>query len=411
MKPTYGFIAQICLTDIKKITSMATIKNSLRAIMLFCLTLSLHGQENDVAFKVDALFDFGRPESLGLAYAGGQETVTIYSPGEGVNRYNNGVVLFPFRGMLYAQWQSSAADEDADDTRVYCSRSADGITWEEPVPLTDRCEQGIRTGGGWWSDGSTLVAYINVWPGINSGVKEGYTEYMTSADGVNWEPPEPVLDIDGIPVQGIIEQDVHALPGGRLVTAFHIQPGLRATPCFTDDPLGVSGWRTGEMKSMPMANKKMSRGIEPSWFLRGDGAIVMIFRDQGSSFRSLASVSRDDGMTWSCPVVTDMPDSRAKQSAGNLPDGTAFIVNNPSGCSERFPLVITVSRDGFLFDKAYLLRSGGDDLQLQRFAGKYKTKGYNYPKSIVWGGWLYVSYATNKEDVELTRIPLDSLLY
>jgi hypothetical protein len=233
---------------------------------------------------------------------------------------------------------------------------------------------------------------------------------MTSADGVNWEPPEPVLDIDGIPVQGIIEQDVHALPGGRLVTAFHMQPGLRATPFFTDDPLGVSGWRTGEMKSMPMANKKMSRAIEPAWFLRKDGVMVMIFRDQGSSFRSLASVSRDEGMTWSGPVVTDMPDSRAKQSAGNLPDGTAFIVNNPSGCSERFPLVITVSRDGFLFDKAYLLRSGGDDLQLQRFAGKYKTKGYNYPKSIVWGGWLYVSYATNKEDVELTRIPLDSLM-
>ena len=28
-------------------------------------------------------------------------------------------------------------------------------------------------------------------------------------------------------------------------------------------------------------------------------------------------------------MVTNMPDSRAKQCAGNLPDGTVFLVNNP----------------------------------------------------------------------------------
>ena len=34
----------------------------------------------------------------------------------------------------------------------------------------------------------------------------------------------------------------------------------------------------------------------------------------------------------------------------------------------------------------------------------------HYPKSIVWNGFLYVAYATNKEDVELTRVPLSSLV-
>ncbi|MFH0989399.1 MAG: exo-alpha-sialidase [bacterium] len=104
-------------------------------------------------------------------------------------------------------------------------------------------------------------------------------------------------------------------------------------------------------------------------------------------------------------------DSRSKQSAGNLPDGTAFMVNNPSGNQDRIPLAITLSKDGFLFDKAYLVRSGGEDLQHLRYKGKYKRAGYSYPKSVLWGDYLYISYATNKEDVELTRIPIDSLLY
>lgn len=155
----------------------------------------------------------------------------------------------------------------------------------------------------------------------------------------------------------------------------------------------------------------MSREIEPSWFYRQDSAIVMIFRDQHSTFKKLASISRDQGATWTTPVLVNTPDSRAKQSAGNLPNGTAFMVNNPSGNKARIPLVITLSKDGFVFDRAFLVRSGGKDLQPQRFPGKYKRAGYSHPKSVLWGDFLYIGYATNKEDVELTRIPIDVLAY
>jgi len=375
--------------------------------LLLSVALASCDQVDDVPFRVLQLFDHGQPETLGLPWAAGAETFTIFSPGKNDNRYNHGVVLFPFKGMLYAQWQSSAADEDADDTQVFYSRSADGETWEKPSPLTAKTGPGIRTSGGWWSDGQTLVAYINVWPETKNGVRVGFTEYVTSVDGTNWTRPQDVKYYDGRPVLGIIEQDVHALPGGRLITAFHIQPGLTATPFYNDDPLGISGWTPGEMRHLPSSDPYMSRELEPGWFYRNDGAVVMIFRDQQGTFRKLASVSRDNGLTWTTPVVVDTPDSRSKQSAGNLPDGTAFMVNNPSGNRSRWPLVITLSSDGFLFDRAYLLRSGGDDLQPLRYPGRYKSKGYSYPKSVIWGDYLYVSYATNKEDVELTRIKLD----
>jgi hypothetical protein len=103
-----------------------------------------------------------------------------------------------------------------------------------------------------------------------------------------------------------------------------------------------------------------------------------------------------------------MPDSRAKQSAGNLPDGTAFLVNAPRGDRVRIPLAVTLSRDGRRFDRAFLLR-GEVDRQPRRYEGLYKRDGYHYPKSLVWNGHLYVAYATNKEDVEITRVPLASL--
>lgn len=130
----------------------------------------------------------------------------------------------------------------------------------------------------------------------------------------------------------------------------------------------------------------------------------MVFRDQASSYRQLASESCDRGQTWTPAVLTDMPDSRAKQSAGNLPNGTAFLVNAPNADKLRIPLAVTLSADGRLFDRSFLLR-GAADLQPLRYEGQYKRPGYHYPKSTIWNGFLYVAYATNKEDVEVTREP------
>ena len=366
-------------------------------------------QTGPVPFQVkQGLFDHSKPETLGLFPAPGAETFTIFRPQEKDNKYNHGAVLMPFKGRLYAQWQSSSKDEDAPDTHVVYSSSPNGKDWTEPKTLVPQWEGGYKTGGGWWTDGETLIAYINTWPSRPGALREGYTEYMASTDGGNWTTPQPLLDNEGRPVKGIIEQGLHALPDGRIIGAVHLQPGLIASPYYTDDPSGISGWTKGSMPNLPHSGT-VSRELEPAWFYRADGAVVMVFRDQENSFRKLASVSFDRGKNWTTPVLTEMPDSRSKQSAGNLPDGTAFQVNNPSGNKNRYPLAVALSTDGKFFDRAYLLRSGGAGLQERRYEGRYKRAGYSYPKSVVWNGYLYVSYATNKEDVELTRAPLEGL--
>jgi hypothetical protein len=284
-------------------------KTSIGFLLLLLLNTGLYGQESSIPFKVDSLFSPENPETLGLSYAEGRQTITIFSPQNTDNKYNHGVVLFPFKGMLYAQWQSSPLNEDGEDTQVFYSRSKNGVDWDSPKALTEKWEGGIKTSGGWWSDGHTLVAYICVWPENPGSSKQGYTEYISSPDGVHWGAPQPVENGNSKPVLGIIEQDVHALPNGRLLTAYHMQPGLIATPFYTDDPLGISGWTAGKMNNMPSQNEHMSREIEPSWFYRKDGAVVMIFRDQNSSFKKLASISMDSGATWTTPVIVDTPDS------------------------------------------------------------------------------------------------------
>lgn len=357
----------------------------------------------------EGLFDPTKPDDLGLPVALGTETLTIFRPTDGSDHYSNGVALVAFDGWLYAQWQSSPTNEDSPDTWTAYSRSQDGKTWSAPMTLAAATSEGEHTSGGWWVSGDTLVAYINVWPTTLSP-HGGYTQYVTSSDGLKWSSPKQLPMADGNSLNGVFEQDPHALPDGRIINAAHFQPGVQVAPVYTDDPSGLSGWKRAPFESLA-STATSTRELEPSWYRRADGAVVMIFRDQNSTFHKLAALSADRGQTWTKPVETNMPDSRAKQSAGNLPDGTAYFTSNPVSSKSRIPLVVTLSREGKVFDKAFVLRKGGSDLQAQRYSGTSKGLGYSYPKSTVANGYLYVGYATNKEDVQCTRVPLTSLGY
>ncbi len=376
-----------------------------RTLLALLLSGAALAQQAAPYTVADGVFNPAKPD-LGLRRAPGTQTFTVFAPDANSDKFSNGVVLIPFQGRLYAQWQSSPRDEDSGDTWVAYSVSDDGEHWSPPRMLAGAGSGTVmHSNGGWWTDGKTLIAYLNVWPmGFQSGMG-GFTNYLQSSDGEHWSEPRRVTG-KFMPVDGVIEQDPHALANGRIVAAFHLMPGTRVRPFYTDDPLGVGGWMPAAFTNLPHEGKE-SREFEPSLFARAD-CLVMVFRDQSSTYRQLASQSCDAGQSWSTPALTNMPDARAKQSAGNLPDGTAYLVNAPNTDKLRIPLAVTLSRDGRIFDRAFLLR-GAADLQPLRFAGQFKRPGYHYPKSVVWGGYLYAGYAANKEDVQLTRVPLASL--
>lgn len=360
--------------------------------------------QQHLPYMTEQLVDTTQAETLGLQKPQQLTTTTIFSPDEAEPHYANGAVLTAFKGSLFCMWQSSQTDEDAPETCVMYSVSTDkGQTWSPPTLLASATDSTYCTSGGWLSTPDTLVAYINTWA-LGTKTACGYTRYVTTTDGRNWSTPQHVTMADGSHMDGIIEQDPLVLPTGRIVGAAHFQPGLHVSPIYTDDPTGRHGWKRGDMQTHD--HGKQSQELEPSQYLQHDGSLIMVFRDQQGSYRKLAARSTDDGETWTTPMPTNIPDARVKQSAGNLPDGTAFLIGNPTGNKRRYPLAVLYSEDGICFDRAFLLRAGGSDLPRQRWPGRYKTLGYSYPKALVYGGKLYVVYATNKEAIECSILTL-----
>ena len=369
---------------------------------MMAICFQAKGEEHPLPYITEGLLDTTNVETLGLTMAEGTRTVRIFSPTEGTHHYANGVVMTAFKDVLYCMWQSSQTDEDAPETCVVYSTSNDeGQTWSKPQVLAAATDCCYYTSGGWIATADTLIAFINNWPKVLTPVG-GNALCLTSTDGTHWSSPHPIMMADGQPMNGIIEQDPLPLPCGRIIGAAHFQPGLHVCPVYTDNPTGCSGWKRGDFQAHDRG--KQSQELEPSQYRLNDGRLVMMFRDQNSSYLKMAAISSDRGEHWTEARLTNIPDARVKQSAGNLPDGTAYLAGNPTGCKRRSPLAVLFSSDGLCFDRALLLRSGGSDLQPQRYPGKYKTLGYSYPKSMVYKGRLYVAYATNKEDVEYTVI-------
>ena len=374
------------------------------------------------------------------AYPTDIETQTIYTGADDA-KCNNGVVMAAYNGTLYCMWQTSATKEDTPDTHIHYSISTDGgETWSAPQDLTDpnASSEGYTSSGGWLVADDRLIAYVNTWLG---GTKTSDTEWEPKPaygktryiDMSNSSAISEVTMEGGSELTAIFEQDPHVitLPNGtkRIINAGHFQTatiqgteynnGLYVNPIYTDYSTdGISGWKKATFSaSAKNSAQEQSREMEPSIFQKANGDLVMIFRDNeaqnAAERRVRASVSHDYGLTWSDPVATNLYDSKSKQCAGNLPDGTAFIVNNPVQSETRSPLVIHLSKDGETFSQSYLLRTGyteDDDATggIQDREGSAGS-GYCYPKAMGHGDYLYVSYSTNKEDVEYTRILLSSI--
>lgn len=141
-----------------------------------------------------------------------------------------------------------------------------------------------------------------------------------------------------------------------------------------------------------------------NWYTRKDGKIVGLWK------KSYAALSEDGGQTFSDPVKTEtFVMSGGKMWGQQTEDGRYAISYNPIDQTQyRFPMAVTTSDDGILFDKLLLVQA---EVPPRRFFGRWKDFGPCYMRGIVPGNGnppgsdMWMSYSMNKEDIWICRIP------
>ena len=398
------------------VTIVAGLANFIRCALVVIVTGEVIGVAANIELEsaplriVDRLFDDENPTTLGLEAIPGDHTV-VYRATEGNFTFSHQQNIGAFDGKLYLMWSNGITHEDHNGQRVLYAFSEDGVHWSEPALLApDHDGPGPLTNvaAGFHGSGDQLVAYYSAFPEGREGSDDrNNLFYLTSTDGEKWSRPRKLA-------RGWFIEGPRRLPGGRLLMNGQCPTGGQPRLRYTNAADGITGWRDAEIPVV----EGVFAFPEPSWYVRDNNSeIVMVFRQETGplSQRTIhASVSRDNGESWTKPVKTNFPDATARAFAGNLPDGTAFIISNPSRFpssthptyGRRIPLTIALSEDGVVFDRAYTIRT---ELTSMRFKGKNKADGWQYPTAVVWGDHLYIAYSINKEDEGVTRVLLRDL--
>jgi hypothetical protein len=92
----------------------------------------------------------------------------------------------------------------------------------------------------------------------------------------------------------------------------------------------------------------------------------------------------------------------ALPTSRELPDGRPFIVCNSP---DRKDMYITVSQDGYLFDKTWLLLHSDQASD----GGLFKSGGPQYFQSYVIGNNAWIIYSITKQQIGITKVPSDAL--
>ena len=373
----------------------------LKRFNLALIVMLLPGPAHAVepAFRIaEGLFDATQPKTLGLKTIRG-ETTLLYKATKDTYRFCHHPNLIVFGDRLYCMWSNGKIGEDEPGQRILYAGSDDGLKWSKPVELAvDPRSRGACVASGFIQHDGRLIAFFTVTGGTN--FHPGTALWAkTSRDATSWSDPQRITS-------GFFIEAPDRLPNGHLLLFGEFVDPHRTTKrariLVTREPDGLSGWTEAKLH---VPDVRTFGYTEPSPWLRTDGTIVTPLRNYSGFLYS--SISQDRGVTWSTPVKTSFPDSTARSSTGRLPDGSIFLINNPGpGRGNRALLTIALSRDGVLFDRAFVIHNKSTKKQ---FDGRHKADGWQYPNAIVHGKHLFVAYSINKEDVGLKRIALSDL--
>lgn len=126
---------------------------------------------------------------------------------------------------------------------------------------------------------------------------------------------------------------------------------------------------------------------------------------------ALTASSNDEGKNWTIPLrAPGFVNANAKIWGQKTSDSKYVTVYNPS--EFRWPMALSVSNDGFKYDKLLLVNG---EITSMRYGGNYKSYGPQYVRGIVEGNGipadknLWISYSVNKEDLWISRVKVPIL--
>ncbi len=336
--------------------------------------------------------------------------VTVHRAKAGDYTFLHGPAIYPFHGQLFASWANSLVDENSESETCRSRRSHDGgLTWGPIEIIAPGFPGEERHSHGafflWEGRLYAPAARFGDGPPIEHGFSGLRSELFV------WEESTQTWSCRGTWIPDFWPMETpKQMPNGLWIQGgfdAHSQPVVAVS--VTGNPAGA--WKTSRL--MHPAGLRLA--YAETTVLVYEDELAAVIRPPAPEV-ALVATSRDWGATWSPILPSNLPMATSKPLSGKLSTGQHFLVynsNQPAAHTEDWSqdrdwLLIAVSRPGARhFAKLYRIRYG--TAPTMRFPGRYKSGSWAYPNACEHDSKLYVVYSVNKEDCELSIIPVDCL--
>jgi len=295
-----------------------------------------------------------------------------------LHAHSSSIVQLP-DGDFYACWYKGSGERDADDVKVEAALlRQDSRTWSKPYTLVDQPDFPdtnpvlfVDSHKRLWVIWSTIVA--NRWETALLRYKIAF-HYPDLTAAPQWDVSDPLLFIPRnfaaavkrdteswpahLPAGPGGDEARHAmqmasdkyfsrmgwmgrnqpleLPSGRILVPLYSDGYSFSILAITDD--GGKTWTSSE----PIVSMG---GVQPSLVRKRGGTIVAYMRNNGPPPRRvIRAESKDDGITWSTPIYTDIPNPGSSMEVTGLRDGLWVLIGNDTE-RDRNSLLVALSDD------------------------------------------------------------------
>eukprot|EP00045_Choanoeca_perplexa_P017040 m.239571 g.239571 ORF g.239571 m.239571 type:complete len:520 (+) comp17434_c0_seq10:1719-3278(+) len=363
----------------------------------------------------------------------------VYHAVPSLGTYNHAAMIGYINSTLFLTWKNSPVDEDQPGQRILYSYSHDGVTWANVTDESTLFPNVSNT-----ANPAALFAGPTVT--VNGHHYASASPHQFCLFPYPYSGDDNVLLLRRIvslhpPTFGPIFWAAPSIPSGfeQASSKLSILPSSQMdaetqgdlkrlndwsqVPCDTSQTtkceacqdgcdVNPPGYSTGgTLRSWGRSHDGLSIGgssEETHYKLPNSNADVILRR---TSDKQLAFTYRhNSSYRWSSPLTSGIPDDNANLNAGQLENGTIYLLSNACPTDIRDPVVLSLSHDGRSFAQAFVAMSCHDlsstSRCMPRHAGKAKGPGPSYPQGVLVreNNQLYVVATNNKEDVWVTRI-------
>jgi predicted neuraminidase len=291
----------------------------------------------------------------GQAVPGGKPSLDkgVVCPENGPFPFSHGSTLVEFPdGRLFCAWYAGSREKGNDVAIVASESPAGGKAWSPPRVLVDTPDKSEGNPALFLDADGTLWLFYQTMYGSGEGrtqVGTGWTtckvKTMTSTDGgTTWSDERILVDELGY----LTRNKPIVSKSGRILLPIHDERNWSSRVLFSDDK-----GATWEMSGPIDCGLGFHDGnIEPALLEREDGSILCLMRTGSeryekvtARFRTWASESVDEGLTWTEPVEVEVPNPDAALDLLRLDSGNVLMALNPVPNGGRRQLSVWLSTD------------------------------------------------------------------